>query len=115
MQAGKAAEDSLMALFTEDAILTEPFSGEPRTHQGLAAVHHSFRCTREHPVPDVRLEVYRIDLDGARLRAEWRCTAPAFPSPIRGHDVFDIRGGKIARLEIVVTGMPAMDGAGDVP
>lgn len=112
MQAGKEAEERLMALFATDAILTEPFSGEPQTHKGLEAVRNSFRCTWEHPVPDVKLEVNRVDLDGARVRAEWTCTAPAFPSPIRGHDLFDIRDGKIAKLEIVVTEMPDISGAG---
>lgn len=115
MQAGKDAEESLMALFADDAILTEPFGGEPQTHQGIEAVRNSFRCTWEQPVPDVKLEVNRVDLDGARVRAEWTCTAPAFPSPIKGHDLFDIRDGKIARLEIIVSEMPDMAGAGGEP
>lgn len=115
MQAGKDAEGELLALFTDDAVLTEPFTGEPRTHTGIVAVRDSFRCTWEAPVPDVKLEVNRVDLDGPRVRAEWTCTAPAFPNPIRGHDLFDIRDGKIARLEIVVTEMPDMGGAGGEP
>lgn len=112
MQAGKDAENELMALFTDDAVLTEPFSGEPQTHTGIDAVRNSFRCTWEQPVPDVKLEVNRVDLDGAQVRAEWTCTAPAFPTPIKGHDLFNIRNGKIAKLEIVVTEMPDMGDAG---
>ena len=111
MQAGKEGENSLMALFAPDAILTEPFSGAIQTHHGIDAIRNSFRCTWESPVPDVCLEVNRVDLDGSRIRAEWTCSAPVFPSPIKGHDLFDIREGKIARLEIVVTEMPVMDTA----
>ena len=32
MQAGPDGEEALMALFHEDAVFTEPFSGQPRTH-----------------------------------------------------------------------------------
>jgi ketosteroid isomerase-like protein len=110
MQAGRAAEAELMALFADDAVLTEPFTGAIKTHTGIDAVRNSFRCTWENPFPDVALTVNRVDLDGARVRAEWTCSAPVFPSPIRGHDLFDIRDGKIARLEIVVTEMPDMSG-----
>lgn len=108
MQAGKAAEPELMALFADDAVLTEPFHGEPKTHRGTEAIRKSFHCIWEDPVPDVKLEVNRIDLDGDSLRAEWTCTAPAFSSPIRGHDFFKIRDGKIVQLDVIVTEMPEM-------
>ncbi|MDA0734062.1 MAG: nuclear transport factor 2 family protein [Chloroflexi bacterium] len=108
MQAGKEGEEALMALFSGDAVLTESFGGEPQTHHGIDAVRESFRCTWEQPVPDVKLEVNRVDLDGAQVRAEWTCTAPAFPTPIKGHDLFKISDGKISKLEIIVTEMPAM-------
>lgn len=108
MQAGKEGEEALMALFSGDAVLTESFGGEPQTHHGIDAVRESFRCTWEQPVPDVKLEVNRVDLDGAQVRAEWTCTAPAFPTPIKGHDLFEISDGKISKLEIIVTEMPAM-------
>jgi len=114
MQAGRDGEENLMALFAQDAVMTDPFAGEPQTHRGIDAVRESFRCTWEQPAPDVKLEVSRVDLDGESVRAEWTCTAPIFPSPIRGYDVFDIRDGKISRLEIVVTEMPDMSAAGGV-
>jgi len=108
MQAGKSASSELMALFAPDAVMTEPFHGEPQTHHGTAAIRESFGCVWEEEVPDLKLEVNRIDLDGPLLRAEWTCTAPAFPSPIRGYDRFEIRDGKITKLEIFVTESPNM-------
>jgi len=63
-------------------------------------------------LPDVKLEVHRVDLDGSRVRAERTFTAPAFASPIKGHDIFEIRDGKIAQHKIVATAMPAMENTG---
>lgn len=33
--------------------------------------------------------------DGDRVRADWICTSPVFPAPMKGYDLFTIRGGKI--------------------
>ena len=108
MQAGPAGEEQMMALFADDAIFVEPFSGAPKTHTGLDAIRASFRDMWAEPVPDMKLTLDRIDLDGDRLRAEWTCTASVFPVPMRGSDLFTIESGKIARLEIEVTEMPQM-------
>ena len=98
-----------MALFADGAVLVEPFSGQEQTHSGLAAIRQSFRDQWNNPVPDLRLTLERVDLDGNVVRAEWTCTSPVFPSPMRGYDLFTLdAGGKIARLEIVVTDAPPM-------
>ena len=108
MQAGPAGEDDMMALFADDAVFTEPFGGEPKTHTGKDAIRASFKAMWEEPAPELKLMLDRVDLDGQDVRAEWTCTSPIFPTPMRGYDVFTIAGGKIAKLEITVTEMPPM-------
>lgn len=107
MQAGPTGEQLMMTLFRDDAVFIEPFSGQPVTHSGQAAIRESFQQQTAHPLPDMKLTLDRIDLDGGIVRADWTCSSSAFPAPMRGHDLFTIREGKIARLEIVVTSMPS--------
>ncbi|MEE8154438.1 MAG: nuclear transport factor 2 family protein [Phycisphaerales bacterium] len=108
MQAGPAGEDDMMALFADDAVFVEPFSGEPKTHTGKDAIRASFQDMWREPTPDMKLILDRVDLDGQSVRAEWTCTSTIFATPMRGYDVFTIANGKITRLEITVTDMPPM-------
>jgi ketosteroid isomerase-like protein len=108
MQAGRDGEEALMALFQPDGVLVEPFSGQPRTHTGHAAIRAAFIEMANQPrPPDFRLHVDRVDRDGDRVRAEWRCTSAVLPAPMCGCDFYTIRDGKIARLEVTITRMPA--------
>ena len=92
-----------MSLFADDADFIEPFSGEPRTHEGFEAIREAFRDSwKEDPPPDMKLILDRAYRDGDRVRADWTCASPVFPAPMKGYDPFTIRGGKIARLEIVM-------------
>lgn len=110
MQAGPEGEEAMMALFTEDAVFVEPFSGEPRTHSGKSAIRQSFRAQWQNPAPDLALVLDRVDIDATLVRAEWTCTSPVFPLPMRGYDLFTLDdAGKIARLEIVLTELPPME------
>ncbi len=108
MQAGASGERDMMALFSDDAVFIEPFTGTPITHTGKSAIRESFLGMWKEPAPDLKLMVDRVDLDGDHIRADWTCTSPVFPSPMRGHDLFTIADGKITRLEIIVTDMPPM-------
>lgn len=108
MQAGPAGEEDMMRLFHDDAVFIEPFTGVPREHRGLAAIREAFKDSWRSPLPDMRLSVERVDLSGDLVRAEWSCTSPVLPSPMRGHDLFSLAQGKIKRLEIVMTEMPEM-------
>ena len=109
MQTGLEAEDDMMALFADDAVFTEPFSGEPQTHEGKEAIRKCFIDMWSEPGPDMELAVDRVDLDGDRINAEWTCTSPAFETPMRGVDKFCIKDGLIQYLEVIVTEMPPMD------
>jgi len=106
MQKGPAGEEEMMSLFTDDAVFIEPFSGVPQTHTGIVAIRASFKAMFEHAAPDMRIAIDRVDIDADKVRAEWTCTSPVFPTPMKGFDLFTIRAGKIKRLEIVVTSMP---------
>jgi hypothetical protein len=108
MQMGPAGEADMMALFTDDATFIEPFSGSVQTHNGTEAIRKSFKEMWHEPPPDIKLILDRVDLDGQQVRAEWTCTSPVFPKPMKGYDLFTIDSGKINRLEIVVTEMPPM-------
>lgn len=108
MQAGPSGESAMLSLFAEDAIFIEPFSGVPKTHVGLPAIRATFQDMCKEPLPDMRLQLDRVDLDGGRIRAAWTCYSSAFPEPMRGVDHFTIEHGKIHRLEIVLISMPLM-------
>ena len=110
MQAGPEGEQAMMALFADDAVLVEPFSGQVQVHTGKSAIRQSFHDQWKNPVPDLKLILNRVDLDGSLVRAEWTCTSPVFPTPMRGYDLFTVdAAGRIARLEIVVTDAPPME------
>ena len=109
MQAGPSGEEAMLDLFAEGAVLIEPFAGEPQTHTGKSAIRQSFRDQWQNPVPDLRLALDRVDLDGRHVRAEWTCTSPVFPTPMRGYDIFTLdAAGQIERLEIIVTEAPSI-------
>jgi hypothetical protein len=110
MQAGPDGEEQMMALFAAEAVFIEPFSGAPQTHRGVDAIRASFRDQWTNPLPDLQLVLDRVDLDGDTVRADWTCTSPVLPAPMRGYDLFTLGAdGKIVRLEIVVTDAPAME------
>lgn len=110
MQMGASGEATMMALFTANAVIVEPFSGEVRTHTGAPAIRAWFLDAVNNMPPQVTLKLDRIDYDGGRVRADWTCNSPVFPKPMKGHDLYTLQSGKIARLEMVVTDMPPMGG-----
>ena len=107
MQAGADGEAEMMSVWTDDAVYVEPFSGqgERREHAGKEAIHAFFKQSYEGHMTPLRITLDRLDVDGDRLRSEWTCLMPGMPE-FRGHDVYTIRDGKIARLEIYVDSMP---------
>ncbi|MEM9458942.1 MAG: nuclear transport factor 2 family protein [Myxococcota bacterium] len=106
MRAGSAAETELMALFAEDAVYTEPFTGRTRTHRGRPAIRRCFIESWRNPPPNLELRVDRVDLDGERVQAHWTCTSPAFDGPVHGHDAYVVREGKIAQLTVTLMNSP---------
>lgn len=99
MQAGATSEADMMALFADDAEYSEPFSGKTQTHRGKAAIREVFVQGWQHPLPDMRLEVDRFDVDAQTVRVDWTCHSPALPGGKgQGTNVFSLSGGLILRL-----------------
>ena len=99
MRSGSAAEDELVALFSDDATYSEPFSGLPPA-RGRAEIRARLRLGWEQPLPDMELDVLEIEVDSRALRAVWECRSPGLPGPVRGEDNYVIDDGKIRRLEV---------------
>jgi ketosteroid isomerase-like protein len=97
MQRGPDGEDDLVALFAEDAVYVEPFSGG--VHEGRDAIRAWLNASWADAPPDLALTVERIDAAGDTVETHWTCESPAFARPARGRDRFTIRDGRIARLE----------------
>jgi ketosteroid isomerase-like protein len=99
MQQGPDGEDDLVGLFAEDAVYIEPFGGDQAPHVGTAQIRAWLRASWDMAPPELRLRVDRVHVEGDQVRADWTCTSPALPEPLRGVDRYTIRGGRIARLE----------------
>ncbi len=100
MQLGAQSEAEMMALFREDAVYVEPFSGTPRRHEGKEAIRAAMRAGWEYPLPDMRIEVDRFDVSAQTVLVEWTCHSPGLPGGKgAGTNQFQLRGGLIALLE----------------
>lgn len=110
MHARAEGEKQMMSLFAQNAVLTEPFSGQPRTHTGWNAIRDWFREAVNQMPPEMTIKMDKIDLAGDQVRADWTCNAPFFEFPMKGYDLYTIRAGKIERADYVVTQSPPMPG-----
>lgn len=108
MQAGPGGLDDLVALFDDEAVYVEPFSGQPQVHTGKDEIRAFFEVALRQHLKGVRLTLDRLDIDGSRLRSEWTCHLPMFTGPMRGFDLLNLRDGRIVRLETTVTELPPM-------
>ncbi|MGE0686960.1 MAG: nuclear transport factor 2 family protein [Dehalococcoidia bacterium] len=100
MQAGLSGENELIELFADDAVYIEPFTPPAGgTHEGKTAIADWIRGPGRQRPDDLKVTVNRIDVDAGKVRSEWTCTSATFPAPVTGTDVYEVRNGKIARLE----------------
>lgn len=102
MRRGAAAETEMMALFADDAVYIDPFSGSQREAHGKEQIRRALRRGWETPLPDLELEVRTIEITGNNARSRWTCRSPALPGPVDGIDNYTIVDGKITRLEVVI-------------
>lgn len=105
MQHGPEGVDALVDLLADDAVYVEPFSGA--AHNGRAEIR-AFLEHSQGQLPDVRITVERINVEGDTVTTEWTCESSAFATPSRGRDEFTIRYGKIARLETSIIEPPEL-------
>lgn len=102
MQGGPTNEEAMASLFADDAVYVEPFTkmGPPTVHQGHAAVRTALRASLAAALPEQRIVVDSVDVDGDVLVATWTCYSPALPSGAgRGTNTFTFNAGRITRLE----------------
>jgi ketosteroid isomerase-like protein len=100
MQAGAAAEADMSKLFAVDAVYVEPFTGKPVEHRGRDAIMAAMRAGWAHPLPDMTIELDRVDVGPGSVTVEWTCRSPALPGGAgRGTNRFTLADGAIARLE----------------
>jgi ketosteroid isomerase-like protein len=109
MQRGPEGLDELVDLFAEDAVYVEPFSGG--THNGRAEIR-AFLEQSQGRLPDLRITVDKVDVEGDTVATEWTCESSAFTKPSRGRDRFTIRGDEIVRLETTITEPPQLRSEG---
>ena len=102
MRRGGEAEAEMLALFTDDAVYDEPFSGQPEPAVGIAAVRDRLRAGWAEPLPDMELDVLSVEVTGNTAVSHWECRSPAFPAPVRGSDAYEFRDGRIAVLRVTI-------------
>ena len=103
MRQGREAETNMMALFADDAVYIEPFSGGAEPAEGKAAILARLRSGWEAPLPDMELDVRSIDVHGSRATSRWECRSSAFPAPVEGRDNYEFGAdGLIVRLEVEI-------------
>lgn len=101
MQAGRAGSDEMAAVFADDAVYIEPFSGQPQRHQGKPAIMAAMARGWDYPLPDMRIQIDRVESSGTDIRVRWTCLSSGLPGG-RGQGVNRYRmqaDGRIAELE----------------
>ncbi len=99
MRRGPAAEDEMMALFTDNAVYDEPFSGQGPAI-GREAIRQRLRLGWETPLPDLELDVTGVEIRGSTATSRWECRSPGLPGPVQGEDRYEFQDGRINRLEV---------------
>jgi hypothetical protein len=105
MQRGPDGHVALAGLFAEDGVYIEPFSGTG-PHVGPDAIRAYLLAAADQAPTQFQLIVERLDVAAGRAVVHWRCESPAFATPSRGTDTFDVRDGLIVRLQTMLTQPP---------
>ncbi len=105
MQLGPAGESTIMALFTEDAVWVEPYTGQRRSHEGKEAIRAALKQMWQQPSPPgFLITTDRMDAEGQDVRVGWTCSCDGFPNMMRGYSVYTISPDNlISRLELFIT------------
>jgi hypothetical protein len=107
MQAGESGFDTLVGLFTDDAVFIEPFTGQPQSHTGIEAIRaRALEMVQQPRPPDFELKIDQVTMENGELTSYWTCTSAMMPVPMKGRDELKIRDGKISYLKINIIAMP---------
>ncbi len=101
MQAGRAGAEEMAAVFAEDAVYIEPFSGKPQRHEGKAAIMAAMAQGWDYPLPDMRIRIDHVTTHGQEFRIRWTCLSPGLPGGRgQGENRYRMQAnGQIAELE----------------
>ena len=102
MRQGPEVEEEMMALFTDDAVYDEPFTGADHPAVGRDAIRARLRAGWATPLPDMELDVLSIEVTGDTAVSTWECRSTAFEQPARGRDEYVLRDGRIASLRVTL-------------
>lgn len=99
MEAG--SREQMDGLFADEATYIEPFSqnGAPTPHVGREAIVAWLAASFEQGNRGLTVTLDRLDIDGDTAVAEWTCTGPTLPGPMKGHDRYRVAEGRITSLE----------------
>lgn len=99
MQAGPPGLDLLKSLFAEDAVYSEPFSGQTEPHRGAEAIAAAFAASRSEDFDDAVITLDAVDVAGETITVEWTCISAAIPGGRgSGRNVFTLEDGRITAL-----------------
>ncbi|WP_305987230.1 nuclear transport factor 2 family protein [Roseibium sp. MMSF_3544] len=99
MQAGPSGSDILGSLFAEDAVYSEPFSGQTDPHRGRNAILAAFAASRSDAFDDAVINLGAVEIDGDTITVKWTCYSQAIPGGSgSGTNVFTLSGGRIISL-----------------
>lgn len=102
MQVGAPAAGRMRALFTDDAVYEEPFSGAARQHSGPDAILETMELGWLNPLPDMHIEIDQATAAGNEITVDWTCHSTALPGGLgKGTNHFTLRDGRIAKLKTV--------------
>jgi hypothetical protein len=101
MQAGRAGADEMSAVFADDAVYIEPFSGQVQRHVGKAAIMTAMAKGWNFPLPDMRIRIDRVEASGTDIKVRWTCLSPGLPGGRgQGENRYRMhKNGRIAELE----------------
>lgn len=99
MQAGEPGARALAAMFAEEAVYEEPFTGAVRRHEGRAAIMKAMALGWEMPMLETRIEVRHAETKGGEVHVGWTCYSPSIPGGQgRGLNRFRFEDGLIVSL-----------------
>jgi SnoaL-like domain len=101
MQAGRAGAAEMEAVFAEDAVYIEPFSGQVQQHVGKPAIMAAMARGWDYPLPDMRITIDRVESTEGDIRVSWTCHSPGLPGGRgQGENRYRMQAdGRIAELE----------------
>lgn len=99
MQAGPSGAELLGSIFADDAVYSEPFSGQSEPHRGRDAILAAFAASRSDDFDDAVITLGAVEIEDDRITVKWTCYSRAIPGGSgSGTNVFTIAGGKVVSL-----------------